>query len=97
MTEAPAPRPTPTGTFTTLNGFDEIAISKAFGQDIAVLQRTVPLTYHRALVFALKRREGLKDPDAKKAALELTIRELDDFFDADAPDADLTEDADPNA
>lgn len=88
-------KPTATDVFGSLNGFDEIAISKAFGHDIAALRAT-PLTYHRALVFTLKRRENLKDHDAKKAALDMTIRELDDYFEEEAPDAALNEDADPN-
>lgn len=64
----------------SLNGFDEIAISKAFGADIMDLQQAKPMSFLRALVFVLKRREGMKDGEAKNAALTLTIREVNDTF-----------------
>ena len=65
--------------FKSLNGFDEIAVSRAFGEDLSVL-RTKPFTFVRALVFVDLRRGGAKDGDAHKQAMTLTMGELEDYF-----------------
>lgn len=86
---------TPAGDFfLTINGFDELAITKQFGEDIAQLQPR-PFTFLRALVFVHQRREGLRDAEAYKAAQELPISTLQDYFpdevtdlDPDDPDSD---------
>jgi hypothetical protein len=77
---------TPDEMFESLTGFDEIAISKHFDADVSVL-RDRPFTFMRALVFIDQRRTGLSDPEAKEAALGLTLREVDDYFaeDQDEP------------
>lgn len=69
----------------SLNGFDEIAIERAFGEVIS-LGKDKPMTLLRALVFTAHRREGLPDKDAKQAAMEATIRDLNDYF---RPDEDF--------
>ena len=71
--------------FESLNGFDEIAIERAFGQDISTL-KDKPTLAMRALFFTEKRREGLSDKDAKQAAMESALSELTDYF---RPDEDF--------
>lgn len=70
--------------FLSLNGFDELAITKQFGEDVAQLQPR-PFTFLRALVFVHQRRDGLKDREAFQAAQELPIGVLQDYF-TDEPD-----------
>lgn len=69
----------------TLNGFDEVAISKAFGQDISDL-RTKPLLFLRALIFIEQKRSGAKDAVAYKAAMEVRTVDLDHYFPDDPED-----------
>lgn len=69
--------------FMSLNGFDEIAIAKEFKSDITAL-RTSPIMFLRALLFVDKRRGGMKDADAFKAAMEAPITEVNDYFDEGA-------------
>jgi hypothetical protein len=72
--------------FEDLSGFDEIAIKKAFGDDIAKLRKE-PFMFMRALVFIDQRRRlGLKHEAAHNAALTLTVRQLNDYFSDDEPD-----------
>lgn len=63
----------------SLNGYDEIAIGKHFDAEIMALKKR-PLTFLRALVFIDQRRKGLTDPEAKDAALLLTLSEVHDYF-----------------
>lgn len=70
----------------TLNGFDEIAVAKAFGAKPFELSETDAMGLLRALYFVAKRREGLEDKAAKQAAMEATIREVNDFFPEDEPE-----------
>ena len=65
--------------FKSMNGFDEIAVSRAFGEDLSVL-RAKPFTFVRALVFVDLRRGGAKDGDAHKQAMTLTMGDLEDYF-----------------
>lgn len=66
--------------FMSLNGFDEIAIAKEFKADLNKL-REQPFMFLRALVFVDKRRAGLKDSEAYKAAMEATVGQLNGYFD----------------
>lgn len=63
----------------SLNGYEEQDIFAAFGEDIMAM-REKPSRFIRALVFVEKRREGVKPADAKKAALELTMRDIEERF-----------------
>lgn len=72
--------------FDSLTGYDEIAIGKAFG-DLESL-REKPFTFLRALVFVDLKRQGNRDPEAKQAALELTIGALGEYFADDEPEVD---------
>jgi len=72
----------------SLTGFDEIAIEKAFGLDILDMPEKRQTAFLRALVFVAKRREGLKDADAKAAALGMTLGEILAAFKADDVEVD---------
>lgn len=72
---------TPDEVFESLNGFDEIAIERAFGEITSLKDR--PMFFLRALVFIERRREGLNDKDAKQAAMDATMRDLTDYFATD--------------
>lgn len=77
--------------FDTLNGFDEIAITKQFGTDVSQLTTGKdrpgnPTMLLRALVFVdHRRRTGAKDAEAYKAAMNLTLTEVHDYFADDEP------------
>lgn len=83
---------TATEFFETLNGFDEIAIAKHFGKPPVELTDTDKMAFARALIFVAKRREGMKDGEAYKAAMETTIGEANGYFaeDDDEPDFPTT-------
>ena len=80
--------------FLSLTGFDEIAISREFGEDVSRLLPNKdndggnPFRWLRSLVFVHQRREGLKDREAFKAAQEIPIRQLQDYFADDEPELD---------
>jgi hypothetical protein len=65
--------------FMSLNGFDEIAISKAFDMEVFQLRKH-PFKFLRSLAFVDMRRNGMKDAEAKEGALNLTIDQLQDYF-----------------
>lgn len=73
--------------FRSLNGFDEIAIAKAFGTDIYVL-RDKPLTFLRALVFVDYRRQQHKDGEAVTFAMERTVGDLEEYFSEEEQELD---------
>lgn len=66
--------------FESLTGFDEIAISQKFAGTVSEMAEKQPLMFVRALVFVFKRRDGLSDDEAWTAALNLTMKELGDYF-----------------
>jgi hypothetical protein len=66
----------------SLNGFEELAIRKAFGVGISELEGTmVP----RAILFINEKRNGLKDFDAYNSAMLLTLSAIEGRFEV-APD-----------
>lgn len=90
--------------FGTLTGFDELAIAKHFHTPVQSLipdpddrrGGPSPWVYFRALVFIDLRRGGTKDADAYKQAMELSVRDAQEYFadptpdmDAEDPDTDL--------
>lgn len=97
--------------FLSLTGFDEIAITREFGEDISRLvpdkngEGGHPFGFLRALVFVHQRREGLKDREAYKAAQEIPIRDLQSYFagetgadlDPDDPDTPAGKEPSPSA
>ena len=87
MTVQPSDRPTMTDVVNSLTGYDEIAITKEFNRDFAVLLE-YPTTLGRALIFVLKRRDGLTDKEAKKAAMEMRLGEVNDYFEDESDNAE---------
>jgi hypothetical protein len=73
-----------------LNGFDELAIGKAFSEDISTLKNK-PLMFLRALAFVDFRRAGMKDGPAYKAAMQLLSKDLADHFPDDPDEIDPDE------
>lgn len=67
----------------SLNGFEDIAIEKAFG---APLLKMDEMRAPRALVFVLRKREGLNDFDAYNASMEMTFGELTEIFETENSD-----------
>ena len=74
----------------SLNGFEDIAIEKAFG--VALLKMD-EMRASRALLFILKRRDGANDFDAYKGAMEVTFGDLMDTFETEDDDEDAAESA----
>jgi hypothetical protein len=73
----------------TLTGFDELAIERVFKRPLEKLPSVVGV---RALLFVRLRREGAKDTDAYKTAMNLTLGRLEDLFERPTED-DEEEDA----
>lgn len=63
----------------SLTGFDEMAITKHFGRPVSAFENDQSML-GRALVFVVKRRDGLTDDDARNAALELPLKDVLSFF-----------------
>ncbi|HWI43269.1 MAG TPA: hypothetical protein VNS81_06585 [Nocardioides sp.] len=97
-TTAAAQNVAPSELFLSLTGFDEIAIAKAFGAEVSEIAEVDPqgqpkrqYTLLRALAFVHQRRQGLKDGDAFKAAMNLTLQDVTDYF-ADEDEDELDPD-----
>lgn len=86
MTTKPNDAPAPVCELTSeemvesLTGYEEIAIAKAFGSEVFDLAEHRPMTFLRACVFAHERRTGKNDADAKKAAMDLSIKATQEYF-----------------
>jgi hypothetical protein len=70
----------------SLNGYDEIAIEKAFGSDVSSLLEKKPTMGLRALVFVDVRRGGVSDAEARKSAMELRLGEVQEYFPDEDPE-----------
>lgn len=76
----------------SLTGFEELAIAQHFGFDITTLLDRSPSMAGRALIFSVHAREKETSPsDAYKAAMGLTMREVDDYFAAEEVEIDEDE------
>ncbi|KRF19663.1 hypothetical protein [Nocardioides sp. Soil796] len=64
----------------SLTGFEEIAIAKAFGDEVFNLAQNKETMFVRALVFVHFKREGSNDPEAKKQALSMTLKAAQSMF-----------------
>lgn len=84
-------RPTVEEMVDSLTGFDEIAVEQAFGNDVISMLQKNPTMGGRALVFIAKRRDGMKDPDARKAAMEMRLGEVQAYFPDEAPEVNEDE------
>jgi hypothetical protein len=78
-----APTMTADEMFGSLTGFEEIAINAHFGAEITDLAEHKPITFVRALVFTCLTRTGQTAQDAKKAAMEMSITQATEYFEAD--------------
>jgi hypothetical protein len=78
--------------FDSLTGFDEMAITQHFGRTIGDLASNDESMFSRALLFTVKRREGLADDDARNFALGMTLGENIAYF-ADTTEKDAEEEA----
>jgi hypothetical protein len=76
----------------SLTGFDEMAIKQHFGQTVAGLTKDETML-GRALVFVLKRRDGLVDDDARNAALEMSLKGVTSYFAEDSEESGKDEPA----
>jgi hypothetical protein len=86
MSEGKQAGQTSTEVFESLTGFEEQAIVEFFGRTIGDLANADESMWHRALIFTVKRREGLADVDAHDAAMTLTLKDNITFFSADEAD-----------
>jgi len=66
--------------FESLTGYDEIAISKAFGAEIGILANDKPTMFLRAMVFSHLLRTGLKHDEAKDRSMTMTLKECNSYF-----------------
>ena len=69
----------------SLTGFEEIAIEKHMGVDPYADGERKPMSVMRALVFIARKREGLKDHEAREAAMGMPMGQLSDLFAEEAP------------
>lgn len=76
--------------FESLTGFDEMAISKHFGDEWQDLAQRKPVQFLRALAFIQYKRTGpgQNDRQARDQAMGLTVRQAQEFFEPDAEDFD---------
>lgn len=70
----------------SLTGYDELAIKQKFGAPIGALFDESISTARRALVFAIYSRQDNGPKDAYKAAMNLTVGDLDRVFGEDEPE-----------
>jgi hypothetical protein len=67
----------------SLTGHEETWIADQFGRPIGELIPQ-PGMYRRALIFVLKRREGVVDDDARNAAMDMQMKDVLDYFPSEA-------------
>lgn len=72
----------------SLTGFEELAIEHHMRIDPYADGATKPMSVMRALVFVLRKREGMKDTDARQAALSLPMGQLQGLFAEETPELD---------
>lgn len=73
----------------SMNGFEEMAIDKAFGAEIYDLLATKPIRGLRACLFLVKKREGLNDVQAHQAAMATSLKNLNEQFEYVEEDEDI--------
>lgn len=78
--------------FGTLTGFEEIGIEKAFKAPVMSLLQKNRSMWLRSLVFVALKRE--KDPDPHTHVLQLTFKEITDFFEPESNDDEPDDEAD---
>lgn len=66
--------------FESLTGYEEVAISKAFGGEIGDLASAKPTMFLRAMVFAHINRSGASASEAKDQAMKMSLKEANGYF-----------------
>ena len=77
----------------SINGFDQIAIKKAFGDSLANIGQTDSTMFMHVLYFVHLRRQDMKDADARLTSLNMPLKTLTEMF-SGAPDLDPSAEAD---
>ena len=72
----------------SLTGFEELAIERYMAVDPYGDAERKPMAVMRALVFVLRKREGLKDAEAREAAMSMPMGELQTVFAEEEPELD---------
>lgn len=72
----------------SLTGYEDQAIEDRFGRTIAQLLDANAIKACRALLFVEAKRRGVRDGDAYKQVMGMTISEVDSSFKDEAEDAD---------
>lgn len=91
-------RPTMQEVLDSITGFDETAITQAFGRYFAVLCDDATMLARAAIFTHLRRQDGVTDAKAKDAAMGMRMADVNDYFpdddeiDPDAPDTPAGED-----
>jgi len=67
----------------SINGFDQIAIKKMFGDSLASIGQSDATMFMHVLYFVQLRRQGAKDPEARNQSLSMPLKELSALFGAD--------------
>jgi hypothetical protein len=78
----------------SLNGFDQIAVKKAFGQSVAELGQGDATMFMHALYFVHLRRRGTADAAARSESLSTSLKELTELFGGAGPKLDPTAEED---
>ena len=81
-------KPTAEETLNSLTGYDEIAVSKAFGSEILDLADKRQTAFTRALVFVLMRRAGSRDRDAFETVMHMGLGDVQAHFREEELDPD---------
>lgn len=81
---------TATEVFESLTGYEEVAITRAFGANPNEVDENgksdlVGTLLGRSLVFVVERRDGKSDAEAEQIAMSMTTPQLLDYF---APEGD---------
>lgn len=77
----------------SLNGREEMWIAEQFGKSIGeltgnYLERNDYGPFYRALIFILKRREGINEDDARNQVMDMRLSDVVAFFPRAEDDAD---------
>jgi hypothetical protein len=71
----------------SLTGHEEMAIAQHFGRTVGEMIPE-PGMYRRALIFVVKRHEGLNEDEARNAALDMRLKDVLEFFPQESAEAD---------
>ena len=81
----------------SLNGFDQIAIKKMFGDTLSNIGQSDATMFMHVLYFVHLRREGMNDKDARQTALAVPLKELSEKFGAEGQSLDPSAEEDRDA